>query len=226
MSMLSRIPLDSALLLRKILSSDDDDDDDEPSISLAKIACLINEERHAHQLSPVSVSRVLSTAAQQHTVDQAQMHEMTHTGSDGTRPSQRVRRAGYDYRAVGECVAFGYESEDEVVRAWMNSPPHRAIILDHTYRELGIGYARSADSVPYWTIDFGMNEASPVDHVAACPTDADLARSAPAELDPSASYAEASAVFPAPANQAAGHGTTLPPSAKRPSSTTAIDVRT
>ncbi|KAI8058409.1 hypothetical protein BDF22DRAFT_739816 [Syncephalis plumigaleata] len=198
-SMLSKIPLDSALLLRKILSSDDDDNDDS-SVSLAKIACLVNEERTTYGLSPVSVNRILSQAAQKHTVDQAQRHEMTHTGSDGSRPSQRVRQVGYDYRAVGECVAFGYETEAEVMRAWMNSPPHRAIILDRTYRELGIGYARSADSVPYWTIDFGMNENSPVDNVVACPTELDSSQDSPTSPHPSLTT-ETSAALQTNANQ-------------------------
>ncbi|KAI9594533.1 hypothetical protein BDF19DRAFT_414580 [Syncephalis fuscata] len=176
----SKFPFESALLLRKILTTDSDKG---PLVSLAKIACLVNEERGMHDLPNVSISRILNRSAQKHTVDQAQMHEMTHTGSDGSRPSQRVRRVGYNYRAVGECVAFGYETEEEVMRAWMNSPPHKAIILDRTYRELGIGYARSADSVPYWTMDFGMNDKSPTSNVTACPTEADMAMDEPEQIN-------------------------------------------
>ena len=63
---------------------------------------------------------------------------------DGTQPWVWVSRRGYRYRTVGENLAVGYGTADRVVRGWMNSPGHRANILQHGFDEVGIAIADGA----------------------------------------------------------------------------------
>lgn len=49
----------------------------------------------------------------------------------------------------GEVIAYGYTTAADVVAAWMNSPPHRSIILDPSLTEVGVG-----ESDTYWCADF------------------------------------------------------------------------
>jgi uncharacterized protein YkwD len=79
---------------------------------------------------------------------------MTHEGSDGSTPAQRVERQGYHYFATGENVALGQASVAEVMDSWMNSPHHRRNILGD-FTEIGAALAEDADGRPYWAVDFG-----------------------------------------------------------------------
>ncbi|KAI9229571.1 MAG: CAP domain-containing protein [Piptocephalis tieghemiana] len=119
------------------------------------LLCLLNKERLAENLPPVHANSLLDLAAQKHSEEQAFYRDMTHDGKDGSSPSDRVSRANYHWNHVGECIAAGYRTMKRVVKAWMNSPGHRRIIMSRSYKEVGIGYARSIDGAPYWTLDFG-----------------------------------------------------------------------
>ena len=78
---------------------------------------------------------------------------MSHTGTDGSNPGDRIARAGYRFSAWGENVAIGYPDAASVMDGWMNSPGHRANILSGNVTEIGIGLAYAADGTPYWTMD-------------------------------------------------------------------------
>jgi uncharacterized protein YkwD len=78
---------------------------------------------------------------------------MTHVGSNGSDPGQRMQAAGFAWHTWGENVAFGYPTADAVVAAWMNSAPHRANILNPAFTSIGVGSAPSASGVLYWTMD-------------------------------------------------------------------------
>lgn len=56
---------------------------------------------------------------------------------------------------VGENIAYGYPTAGAVVKAWMNSPGHRANILNRRFTKIGLGLARSSDGTKYWVQDFG-----------------------------------------------------------------------
>lgn len=56
---------------------------------------------------------------------------------------------------VGENIAYGYPTAGAVVKAWMNSPGHRANILNRRFTKIGLGLARSDDGTKYWVQDFG-----------------------------------------------------------------------
>jgi uncharacterized protein YkwD len=77
---------------------------------------------------------------------------MSHTGSDGSSPGDRITRAGYDWRTYGENVAYGYPTPESVMAGWMSSPGHKANILNCAFKEIGVGMAKDGY---YWTQDFG-----------------------------------------------------------------------
>ncbi|OUD12521.1 hypothetical protein TPSD3_15635 [Thioflexithrix psekupsensis] len=66
---------------------------------------------------------------------------MSHTGSNGSKFSDRIEQTGYQYSRAGENVAAGQTSPAEVMNSWMNSEGHRANILTPEFTELGVGYA-------------------------------------------------------------------------------------
>ncbi|WP_030411829.1 CAP domain-containing protein [Streptomyces sp. NRRL S-1448] len=118
----------------------------------ASILKLVNSERSKAGCSPLKLNAKLTKAAQDHSKDMAAHGNMSHTGSDGSDPGQRITRAGYNWSAYGENVAYGYSSPASVMKGWMNSPGHKRNILDCSFKELGVGLAQPGD---YWTQDFG-----------------------------------------------------------------------
>ncbi|MEU2155370.1 CAP domain-containing protein [Streptomyces sp. NPDC019396] len=118
----------------------------------ARIVALVNAERSKAGCSPVKLNATLSKAAQAHSEDMASHKNMSHTGSDGSDPGARITRAGYDWSTYGENVAYGYDSPESVMAGWMDSPGHKANILNCEFKEIGVGLAQPND---YWTQDFG-----------------------------------------------------------------------
>jgi len=118
----------------------------------------VNEARRLHGLPPLIYSYELSIAAQLHTVDMAQNPEIMHEGSDGSTPADRQQRYGYLGIYGGEAVAWGWESPVPVVEFWVNSPPHRALILNPNAREVGVGFTAdgTAPNLWYWAVEFGI----------------------------------------------------------------------
>ena len=123
------------------------------SIIIQEVLDIVNSERGRVGLLPLRLHSQLIAAAQAHSDDMARHNFMSHTGSDGSSPFDRMKRYGYNFRWAGENVASGYSSPQDVMRGWMNSSGHRANILNPNFRDIGIGYARG--NSPYWTQKFG-----------------------------------------------------------------------
>jgi len=124
--------------------------------SNSEMLCLVNKQRVKYGLSPLGLSADLTNSAQEHSDDQAYMNDMSHNGSDGSDPGTRIQDYGYKWQACAENVAFGYPgNEKKVMKAWMQSPGHRANILG-PYTHFGSAVAYSG-STPYYTQDFGSN---------------------------------------------------------------------
>ncbi|MFI8193305.1 CAP domain-containing protein [Streptomyces sp. NPDC085946] len=113
---------------------------------------LVNAERGKAGCSPVTLNATLTKAAQAHSEDMAAHRNMSHTGSDGSAPGDRITRAGYNWSTYGENVAYGYAAPEQVMAGWMASPGHKANILNCAFKEIGVGLAQPGD---YWTQDFG-----------------------------------------------------------------------
>jgi uncharacterized protein YkwD len=130
--------------------------------------CLINAERRGHNLRPLRLNQRLSKAAQDHSRDMVRRRYFSHTTPDGSSFVQRIRGAGYLRAArtwiVGENLGWGWRrlgTAAQIVRAWMNSPPHREEILRPSFREAGIGVVSGVPRpLPRggatYTVDFGV----------------------------------------------------------------------
>ncbi|MGB5713959.1 MAG: CAP domain-containing protein, partial [Waterburya sp.] len=101
---------------------------------------LTNVERTNAGLQPLKLDSQLVDAAQDHSNDMAQDDFFSHTGVDGSTPASRVTANGYEYSTTGENIAAGQTTAAGVVESWMNSPGHRANILNPDFTEIGIGY--------------------------------------------------------------------------------------
>ncbi|MFP2929586.1 CAP domain-containing protein [Pyxidicoccus sp. 3LG] len=99
----------------------------------------------------------LRCAARKHSKDMGTNNFMSHTGSNGSTPWQRMNSAGYTYRSAGENVAAGYSTATAVVNGWMSSTGHCNNIMNASFTQLGVGYFHAPSSTykHYWTQDFG-----------------------------------------------------------------------
>ncbi|MGY1456785.1 CAP domain-containing protein [Streptomyces sp. SS8] len=118
----------------------------------ARVVELVNSERARAGCAPLKVNEKLAEAARTHSQDMADHRNMSHTGSDGSGPGDRIERAGYEWRTYGENVAHGYRTPESVMDGWMSSPGHKRNILNCSFEEIGVGLAQPGD---YWTQTFG-----------------------------------------------------------------------
>lgn len=114
-----------------------------------RITELVNQHRAEAGLAPVEYSAELSKPAQTRAFEIEE--SFSHTRPDGRYFSSALKDYGISYRYTGENIAWGYKSPEEVVEAWMNSPGHRANILNKSYTKLGVGYQQNARGVNYFT---------------------------------------------------------------------------
>lgn len=128
-----------------------------PGETNAKLVEAHNKAREAQGLAPLVQSPALTKAAQIHSDDMARTGRMSHTGSDGSSPFQRMEQAGYRYGYAGENVAAGQADVSAVMQAWMNSSGHRSNILSRNYKDLGVAVAYGRNGQPYWTATFGAS---------------------------------------------------------------------
>jgi uncharacterized protein YkwD len=90
---------------------------------------------------PVSLSGTLDTVASGHAIDMAEKNYFEHVDPAGHSPADRVRAVGYQEKLVGENIAYGPKSVDEVVQGWLDSPGHCENIMDPRFAEMGIALA-------------------------------------------------------------------------------------
>jgi uncharacterized protein YkwD len=136
----------------------------------AAVLCLINQEREHHGEGALTPNARLAHAAQAHSRNMAEQDYFSHIAPDGSTPLDRMRASGYlpnsqDGYVVGENIAWGTSwlaTPQSIVKAWMESPGHRANILDGAFRETGVGVeprppASLAEGQPgaLYTQDFG-----------------------------------------------------------------------
>lgn len=116
----------------------------------ARVLELVNEVRRhgtrcgGRTFAPAGLMRsssALEQVAYGHALEMAQHGYFEHRDLAGHTPAERVRAAGYRERLVGENIAYGRMSAEEVVRGWLASPGHCENIMDPRFAEMGIGYA-------------------------------------------------------------------------------------
>ncbi|MFH9552327.1 CAP domain-containing protein [Streptomyces sp. NPDC017435] len=119
----------------------------------AEVLKLVNEERAKVGCSAVSANSALSDLAATFSDDMAARGFFDHTDPDGATPWDRAAKAGIAGLG-GENIARGQADAAAVMEAWMNSPGHRANILNCDFKTLGVGVHLGSGG-PWWTQDFG-----------------------------------------------------------------------
>ncbi len=118
---------------------------------------LINQRRAENGVAPLEKDNHLREAAYLHSKDMADNNFMSHTGSDGSSFSTRIRRTAFAGSPGGENVASGQRTPEQVMEAWMNSSGHRRNILNAQFRYVGVGVHEGGRYGSYsWTQVFGQ----------------------------------------------------------------------
>jgi uncharacterized protein YkwD len=138
----------------------------EPNVRTA-LRCLVNATREQHGLPTLHSSARLNAAADRHSADMVARGYFAHVTPDGRSVTDRVRETGYlsgagDW-AIDEDIGWGTGSASSpasIFRAFMDSPPHRRIILSREFREIGVGVSPGvpvggSGSGATFVLDFG-----------------------------------------------------------------------
>ncbi len=128
-----------------------------------QVVDLVNLERANNSLPPYKRVTALDEAARYHSADMGQDNYRSHDTYDRSGGSlvyvcdTWTRIDQYYSGAMGENIAWGYFTPEDVMNGWMNSSGHRANILSSDNWEIGVGYAavNGSDYTRYWTQDFG-----------------------------------------------------------------------
>lgn len=122
--------------------SDGDDQTNNTDISqyLQEVLDLVNQERAAAGLAPLTLDEKLNEAAKVRA--QEITSNFSHTRPDGTAPFTVLQEYGCSYMTAGENIAAGQSTPAKVVESWMNSEGHRANILSPDFSKLGVGYCQ------------------------------------------------------------------------------------
>ncbi|MGO5113907.1 CAP domain-containing protein [Candidatus Avoscillospira sp. LCP25S3_F1] len=111
-----------------------------------QVVALVNQERAAYGLAPLTLSTDLSDGARLKSKDMRDNRYFDHNSPTYGTPFEMMRTLGITYRSAAENIAMGYRTAEAVVNGWMNSAGHRANILSDKYTEIGVGHVDG-----YWT---------------------------------------------------------------------------
>lgn len=100
-----------------------------------------NEARVAHGYTPLATSTALMASAQRKAEDMVTRSYFDHTTPDGARFWTFIDAVSYPYAHAGENLGVHFSTAEGLVDAWLNSPTHRANLLDPQFDEIGIGLA-------------------------------------------------------------------------------------
>lgn len=126
-----------------------------------RVLALVNEVRSRARLcggqrfkaaGPLQPNTLLDAAAAVHARDMARHGHLDHKGRDGNSAADRVTRSGYGWRGLGENIASGQTTAEQVVRDWTGSPEHCANLMNAEFVDMGIAFAVDRDSPQgiYW----------------------------------------------------------------------------
>lgn len=113
-----------------------------------EVVDLINDIRRENGLRELSVNTELSRVARIKSQDMHDKRYFSHTSPTYGSPFDMMTAFGIRYRTAGENIAMGYRTPAQVVDGWMNSPGHRANILNGSFTQIGMGYVADGN---YWT---------------------------------------------------------------------------
>ncbi|MEK3878500.1 CAP domain-containing protein [Paenibacillus sp. FSL M7-0420] len=114
-----------------------------------QVVALVNKERAAAGLAPVSALDSLNKVAAAKAADMRSNNYFSHTSPTYGSPFDMMSAFGITYKAAGENIAMGQKTPQEVMTAWMNSPGHKANILSTNFNYIGVGFDNN-----YWVQEF------------------------------------------------------------------------
>lgn len=110
-------------------------------VTSSSILQLTNYSRSVFSLSSVQLNTKLTRAAQAKAEDMIKNQYFAHNSPQGVTPWDFIKAQGYNYIISGENLALNFSSAEGVENAWMNSPGHKANILNKDFQDVGIGIA-------------------------------------------------------------------------------------
>lgn len=119
-----------------------------------QVITLVNQQRAKNGLGALKRGATTSYVAQLKAQDMVNLHYFSHTSPTYGSPFNMMEHYGLRFSAAGENIAYGQRTPQEVMNAWMNSPGHRANILNPSYTYIGVGVAKTSSGVIYWTQEF------------------------------------------------------------------------
>lgn len=119
-----------------------------------QVLTLVNQQRAANGLGALSMDSALAKTATLKSQDMAKLGYFDHNSPTYGSPFDMMKQFGITYRAAGENIAMGQTSPQQVMQDWMNSPGHRANILNSSFTKIGVGIAQNSNGQYYWTQQF------------------------------------------------------------------------
>jgi len=107
-------------------------------ITVQKVLDQTNNERKNAGLEPLQYNPILSLSAQKKAEDMFKNDYWAHTSPQGKTPWTFFDAAGYKYSVAGENLAKDFYDTESLLKAWMNSPSHKANIVHQKYKDIGI----------------------------------------------------------------------------------------
>lgn len=118
---------------------------------------LLNAVRVAYGKSPLIFNTHVAEVSQEHSSSMVSDDYFSHINTDGSTPKERLRAADITFKDYGETLTAGIWTPMDVIATWMNSPPHRNILLgDYTEGGVGISTGRSTYGI-YFTMNLIQN---------------------------------------------------------------------
>lgn len=108
-------------------------------ITAQKVYDLTNDQRQSADLPILHYNSTLEASAIKKAQDMFAHNYWAHNSPNGTTPWQFFKEAGYQYSVAGENLAKDFYDTESLLKAWMNSPTHKANIVSDKYQEIGIG---------------------------------------------------------------------------------------
>ncbi|MFF2857619.1 MULTISPECIES: CAP domain-containing protein [unclassified Peribacillus] len=119
-----------------------------------QVLSLVNEERLKRGLPSLKMDTSISHVAILKSEDMRDSNYFNHTSPRYGSPFEMMKSFGISYKYAGENIAAGQPSADAVMKSWMNSPGHKANILNKNYTHIGIGHVTGGKYTHYWTQQF------------------------------------------------------------------------
>lgn len=113
-----------------------------------QVVSLVNKERAKEGLAPLKRDWELARVAKYKSQDMFDKKYFSHTSPTYGSPFEMMKNFGISYKSAGENIAKGQTSAKQVMEGWMNSPGHRANIMDAKFTHIGVGYVEKGN---YWT---------------------------------------------------------------------------